>query len=655
MRLLPSLLVFAFAGRLLAQGNLDPITTTGTIPSQSISTSVGTPAIDLRTYFAVPSITGQVVQFTVPNAGVSGVFNVKLDSAVAPATVLNFLAYVDANRYANTLIHRSNPGYHILQGGGYSPNTGGTTFSSYNTVVKNAALAMEAGDTLTHERGTIAMARTAGLDTATSEWFINTVDNSSTGSGRWAPASALSNSPFNPSYAVFGRVAGTGMSVVDTIAALPLLGGNVTVTSSSTSSTSVTIQHSTLPANFGTGWGLLGGLVSSVSTVGALDFVTLTGNADRSITTDTVVPYTIFSAPFDELPLFTNLASPPGSAGAGTLVPLTSLVKTTSINVIPVFPATPGATSVVSFSALSSDPNVVKATINGSSLILTAVKNQTGSATVTVTATDTNGNAVQQTPFNVSVTRKVVDFNSDGIADFVFQNNYGQIVTWYLNASGVQTGSAYLSTGALGAWKVAALADMNGDGTPDIVLQYSTGQIVFWYMNASGAITGSTYVYSGALGDWQVVAAADINRDGNTDLVFQNASGQIVVWYMNGAGGITSSAYLYGYSLGDWRIKCVADYNGDGIPDFIFQNGVGQVVVWYLNASGVTTGSAYLYGYGLGDWQIARATDVNGDGISDLLFQNTYGQIFVWYMNASGGVTSSGYLYGYGLSDWRLH
>ena len=542
MRLLPSLLVFAFAGRLLAQGNLDPITTTGTIPSQSVSTSVGTPAIDLRTYFAVPTITGQVVQFTVPNAGV---FNVKLDS-VAPATVLNFLAYVSANRYANTLVHRSNPGFHILQGGGYSPNTVGTTFSGYDTVVKNAALAMEAGDTLTHERGTIAMARPPSLNGATSEWFINTMDNT----GLWSPASALNGN----SYAVFGRVAGTGMSVVDAIAALPLLGGNVTVTSSSTSSTSVTIQHATVPANFGTGWGMLGGLVNTVSTVGALDFVTLTGNANRSINTDTVVPYTLFSAPFDELPLFTNLASPPGSAGPGTLVPLTSLVKATTINVVPVFPATPGATSVVSFSALSSDPNVVKATISGSSLILTAVKNQTGSATVTVTATDTNGNAVQQTPFNVSVTRKVVDFNSDGIADFVFQNNYGQISTWYLNASGVQTGSAYLSTGALGAWKVAALADMNGDGNPEIVMQYSTGQIVVWYLNASGAITGSAYLYGYALGDWQIARATDVNGDGIADLLFQNTDGQIVVWYMNASGAVTSSGYLYTGGLSDWRL-----------------------------------------------------------------------------------------------------
>lgn len=654
MRLIPSLLffVFAFARQLLAQGNLDPITTTGTIPSQSVSTSIGTPTIDLRTFFAVPTITGQVVQFTVPNAGV---FNVKLDSAVAPATVANFLAYVSANRFANTMIHRSNPGFRILQGGGYSPNTVGTTFSGYNTVVKNAALAMEAGDTLTHERGTIAMARQPALDTATSEWFINTVDNSSTGSGRWSPASALNNSNINPSYAVFGRVAGTGMSVVDAIAALPVLGGNVIVTSSSTSTTSVTIQHATVPANFGTGWGLLGGLVSTVSTVGALDFVTLTGNADRSITTDTVVPYTIFSTPFDELPLFTNLASPPGGASVSTLVPLTSLVKTTTVNVVPVFPATPGAASVVTFSALSSDPNVVKATISGSNLILAAVKNQNGSATVTVTATDTNGNAVQQTPFNVSVTRKVVDFNSDGIGDFVFQNNSGQILTWYLNASGVLTGSAYLYPGALGAWRVVALADMNGDGNQDIVLQYSTGQIYFYNLNASGAITSTTYAYPYAIGDWQVVAAADINRDGKTDLLFQNSYGQILVWYMNGSGGITSSAYLYTGLLGDWRIKCTADYNGDGIPDLVFQNGVGQIVVWYLTASGGVTGSAYLYGSGTGDWKIARATDVNGDGISDLLFQNTAGQILVWFMNASGGITSSRYLYTGGLSDWRLH
>ncbi len=638
MRYLPTLcaLVFAFAGRLSAQNN-DPITLNGTIPTKSVTTGAATPAIDLRNFFSVPTITGQVVQFTVPGAGT---FNVVMNSAAAPNTVANFLAYVNANRFANTLIHRSNPGYRIIQGGGYIPNTAGTTFTSYNTVLKNAALNMEAGDTLTHGRGTIAMARTsASLNTATSEWFINTSDNTS----QWAPASALNSL----SYAVFGRVAGTGMSVVDTIAGLPVLGGEVTVTGSSTSNAQATIDTVNFPppSNFGPGWGLLGTYVQNV--IG--NFLTLGANADANIFSPTTVRYSLFGSPFDELPVFHNLAS----YGNGTLN-LTELIKVTSITAVPVFPSVQGGPGFATFSVVNSNPSLVSATISGSNLYVAAKINTTGSATVTVTATDSNGNALSQTPFTVNVTRRVVDFNSDGNADLVFQNTAGQIYEWNLNGSGGILSSAYLFTGALGQWRLKGIADMNGDGIPDFVFQNSAGQVYVWYLNASGATVSSAYIYTAGLGDWRVMAISDINRDGNNDIVLQNNAGQLFVWYMNGSGGISSGTYLTTGALGVWRLAAIADMNSDGIPDLIFQNNIGQVYVWYLDASGATVSSGYIYASGLGDWRVANTSDLNGDGKPDIVLQNNAGQIFVWYMNGSGGIGSSAYLTTGALGVWRV-
>jgi cyclophilin family peptidyl-prolyl cis-trans isomerase len=376
MKLLPALFAFLIVlGALLSAGDLPTIK--AAIPDVS-TTVLGTiPAIDLRKHFEVTSIKGQVVQFET----VRGTFNVEMNATLAPNTVANFLAYVNANRFTNSIIHRSNPFYRILQGGGYLND------SNLTTIAKNAAIAMEASDTLAHSRGTIAMARTAAsLNSATSEWFINTADNS----GQWAPASAANAS----SYAAFGRVTGTGMSVVDAIAALPVLFGNVTVTSSSTASTQVTVNAATLPANFFPGWKLLGSTVASVSG----NLVTLAETASQTIPPPPVTPVKTskFGSPIDELPVLQNLP-------ADNSVLLSNLVTVNTMKVVPVFATAAGQASVVAFSVVSnSNPAVVTPSLNGITLSL-AHNSLVGTADLVIKATDTNGNSAQ-TQFRVTVT-----------------------------------------------------------------------------------------------------------------------------------------------------------------------------------------------------------------------------------------------------------
>jgi cyclophilin family peptidyl-prolyl cis-trans isomerase len=124
-----------------------------------------------------------------------GAFDVSLDDGVAPATVANFLSYVQQGAYDGTIVHRSVPNF-VIQGGGYNDD--------FSPVTQSAPIAYEQG--LSNLRGTIAMARTADLNSATSQWFINTVDNTSLDTAQ---------------YAAFGYVLGDGMKVVDAIAALP--------------------------------------------------------------------------------------------------------------------------------------------------------------------------------------------------------------------------------------------------------------------------------------------------------------------------------------------------------------------------------------------------------------------------------------------------
>ena len=128
-----------------------------------------------------------------------GTIVLALDAARAPATVENFLAYVDAGHYDGTLFHRVIPGF-MIQGGGFDRG-----FQQKET---RPAIANEAGNGLKNLRGTIAMARTGEPHSATAQFFINSVDND-----------FLNHTAENAQgwgYAVFGRVT-EGLEVVDAI------------------------------------------------------------------------------------------------------------------------------------------------------------------------------------------------------------------------------------------------------------------------------------------------------------------------------------------------------------------------------------------------------------------------------------------------------
>jgi len=124
---------------------------------------------------------------------------IELDSAKAPTTVENFLTYVNDGFYEGTVFHRVIDDF-MIQGGGMKPNM----FEKKNRQpIKN-----EADNGLKNERGTIAMARTQVVDSATSQFFINIGDNDFLNHQNKTPAGF--------GYAVFGRVI-EGMETVDAI------------------------------------------------------------------------------------------------------------------------------------------------------------------------------------------------------------------------------------------------------------------------------------------------------------------------------------------------------------------------------------------------------------------------------------------------------
>lgn len=126
-----------------------------------------------------------------------GDFTVELYPDEAPVTVENFLAYVDDGFYNETIFHRVISGF-MVQCGGFDQDM--TEKDSKRAPIKN-----EADNGLKNNRGTLAMARTADINSATSQFFINVNDNA-----------FLDHGARDFGYAVFGKVT-DGMKVVDSI------------------------------------------------------------------------------------------------------------------------------------------------------------------------------------------------------------------------------------------------------------------------------------------------------------------------------------------------------------------------------------------------------------------------------------------------------
>jgi cyclophilin family peptidyl-prolyl cis-trans isomerase len=130
-----------------------------------------------------------------------GSITIELSQDKAPKTVANFLEYVKAGYFNGTIFHRVIKGF-MIQGGGLS--------ADMKNKPTQPPIQNEAANGLKNTRGTIAMARTAEIHSATSQFFINTVDN--------AFLDHRSTSPDKFGYCVFGKVT-SGMDVVDKIEA----------------------------------------------------------------------------------------------------------------------------------------------------------------------------------------------------------------------------------------------------------------------------------------------------------------------------------------------------------------------------------------------------------------------------------------------------
>ena len=177
-----------------------------------------TPALLFAAALALASVSSALAQSESPEAASTnqpeenpvvtietskGRIQLELYPDQAPLTVKNFLQYVEAKQYDGTIFHRVISGF-MIQGGGFTKDF---VQKPTRAPVKN-----EAANGLKNARGTVAMARTSDVDSATCQFFINVVDN--------AFLDHRSPTPQGFGYCVFGKVK-EGMDVVDQIKAVP--------------------------------------------------------------------------------------------------------------------------------------------------------------------------------------------------------------------------------------------------------------------------------------------------------------------------------------------------------------------------------------------------------------------------------------------------
>ncbi len=169
------------------------------------------------------------------------------------------------------------------------------------------------------------------------------------------------------------------------------------------------------------------------------------------------------------------------------------------------------------------------------------------------------------------------DMDRDGTADILWQHaTDGRIAFWRMIDTTMLRGDPTSPSQVSDTnWKIRALADFNQDGDADFVWQnQATGQIAVWLMRfqrGSMSFLSGDPLGPGLVRDlsWKIVGTGDFNRDGSTDIVWQHqGDGRIAVWEMQGTtlvrGDLISPGQVFDL---DWKIRGVGDINGDDWPD----------------------------------------------------------------------------------------
>jgi cyclophilin family peptidyl-prolyl cis-trans isomerase len=370
---------------------------------------------------------------------VLGDIYVALFPDVAPLTVANFLGYANRQAYDNSFFHRSMPGF-VIQGGGYRATSGLPEIPTDPPVVNEF--------NRSNVRGTVAMAKLGGdPNSATSQWFINLVDNNHA----QAPANLDAD---NGGYTVFGRVIGKGMEAVDAIATLTRVNAGAPFDN---------LPLTSMPADL---------IIREENLVMV-----------RGVTV--VPPRGDFDADGKADLFWRNAAS-----GDNALWRMSGGTLTGSA----FLPAHPGDWQVLASGDFDAD---------GHTDLLWHHASGANALWRLQGATVVDGAYLYATGPEWQVAG-VGDFDGDGNDDLLWRNSAGgEKAVWRMAGTRVLSGTLTLAVPDP-AWQVAKVGDFDGDGRADLVWRnQATGENALWLMSGA-SVLASPYLPTVADASWQV-------------------------------------------------------------------------------------------------------------------------------------------------------
>ncbi|HUY90417.1 MAG TPA: SdrD B-like domain-containing protein [Pirellulales bacterium] len=432
-----------------------------------------------------------------------GNFQIELLPSAAPQSVANFLSYIESGAFTDTIFHRSVPNFIVQTGGFTSSTTTYTSTSQFTTIPTNAPIPLEYN--LPNIAGTVAMARTSVANSATDEWFINTVDNTNT--------LGASNSG---GYAVFGKIIGNGMQVVNAIAAVP-----------TTAADSSTFQS--LPV--GSNNQLV--RISSV-TLDSIDgtvFSDVNGNGQMDSGEQGVAGRTVY---IDQ-------------GGTGSLT--ASDPQTTT-----------DANGNYTFAGLAAGTYTVR------EVLPSGVTLTTGTQTITVTSGQTTSgtNFGEQPSISGTV---FVDLNGNGAMDSGEPGLVGATVFLNVDNSGSPTNNPHTTSSSTGTFSFNGQAA----GTYTVMVQLPSGVTLTTGTQTAtvGSGSGASGLVFGELPSIDGLVFIDANKNGQADSGEQAIAGRTVYIDQSGTGSLTASDpqtttnaqglyYFMGIAAGNYTVKEVA-------------------------------------------------------------------------------------------------
>jgi len=575
--------------------------------------------IDLGPVFDLAGVTGTMVRLATNASVPDPILYAELfdqpgagRNRTTPLTVANFLAYADAGRYTNTIVHRSVPGF-VIQGGGFAVTESGT--SLVESIEQFPALVNEPGNT--NARGTLAMAKLGGdPNSATNQFFVNLADN----------AGNLDSQ--NGGFTAFGRVLGNGMDLADAVAALPRYDYGapfdevptigladpaaiarenlVTITSVSRVGDLVYTASSTAPA-----------LVSATITP-AEGLLLAFASAATGTATVTVRAASVFDATDFVEEAFVITVVPPAADEVNALAGITDTTLRVSRSNgstlvedpgIPL-PADGGWQEVVQ-GDFDGDGRSDVAMFSGGGNWWVALTSATGTAPAPASWTILRPEVPWQFP-------TVGDFTGDGRDDIAVFNPLSG--AWrVLTSTGTAFDKATFATwDPAGEWTVPLAGDFDGDGRSDLASRdLRTGG---WHVARSDGASFTTDIWRSQrkIIDWRSLTAADFNGDGRTDIATWNSRSGVWRVLTSTGTGFTNNRFTQWSPTAAWTDVVAGDFDGDGQSDLAARDGTsGAVMVAISETTSFTTAS-----WGQLDaavpWQHVTPGDFDSDGRSDL-------------------------------------